>query len=349
MAINWKVQPNYKVFVNPNRWLGLPFNFYILLGGRGIGKTTAFKYASITNAIKKGEEFVYIRRYKPECKLSRDLFGEIIDGVTTKGTGVDGCYMYMYDKRRIGYCVPLSIQQSLKSGVDFSKVSLIIYDEAIIERKNQVRYLPNEMHSLLEFISTVVRNRTNYKVFIMGNNLDLFNPYMDYFKIPEFESIYKDKKRKLYVEKCENKEELVDIQEQTPLYALTNGTQYGEYHYANKTLVANKAIVGEKDSKAQFAYRIEYFNYCINVYSYEKYVKNEGTKVFLYISSNTQTVSDYQTWHFTIDSRRNFNEVKLFRSSNHYRLLNFCYYNKQIVFDNDGTSSMILQILEECK
>ena len=40
--------------------------FTMIMGGRGIGKTYSAKKRAIKNFLAKGEQFVYLRRYKTE-------------------------------------------------------------------------------------------------------------------------------------------------------------------------------------------------------------------------------------------------------------------------------------------
>ena len=63
-----------------NRLLSHNANFYFVLSGRGAGKTYGFKKWMINRYIKKGEQFIYIRRYKDDIKQSRldEFFADII-------------------------------------------------------------------------------------------------------------------------------------------------------------------------------------------------------------------------------------------------------------------------------
>ena len=77
-----------------------------------------------------------------------------------------------------------------------------------------------------DFVSTVFRNRSkNIRVFLLGNNLDILNPYNEYFKVPNMigSDLYVNRERGLYIEYCKSAEELKREQELTPLFALTKG------------------------------------------------------------------------------------------------------------------------------
>ena len=55
-------------------------NYIILLGQRTNGKSFAVKEDLIKNALEKGEEFAYIRRYKEDCRqyMVEEYFSDII-------------------------------------------------------------------------------------------------------------------------------------------------------------------------------------------------------------------------------------------------------------------------------
>ena len=228
---------------------------FILIGGRGIGKTTGFAYKAAKDFLKSGEQFVYIRRYKTEAGNSKDLFSKVMKDVAIRGIKA-GAYTYNYKKEVMGWCIPLTTAPTFKSGVDFSKVTKICFDEAILPRKGTYRYLPEEITAFFEIVSTITRTRTNYKIFIIGNNADLFNIYFDYFNVPKFDNIYVNKERKLYCELSKINPELLDLEKETPLYALTKDTAYGDYHYNNKVLVSNTYRLDVKQAIDKLLIRI---------------------------------------------------------------------------------------------
>ena len=261
------LKPDYKTFYNiPKIYSYDNLNFFIVIGGRGIGKTTGLSYQVISNYNKRGSEFVYVRRYIQEIKKTKELFNSIAKGITTRGRA-NGAYEYIFKKKRIGYCIALTSQSTVKSGLDFTKVDTMIFDECILPRGGAYRYLGNEIEMFLELVSTVFRARKGYKVFLLGNNADIFNPYWDYFKIPTFNDIYIDKERHLYCEKAKNSAQLLELEKETPLYKLTQGTQYWEYHYNNEVLVHGRMPrIVPKPMKMSLLCRIVLNEYTLNIY-----------------------------------------------------------------------------------
>ena len=51
--------------------------YLMIVGSRGTGKTYGAKKIAITNAIKKGEQFIYLRRHRVEQKGRFTFFDDI--------------------------------------------------------------------------------------------------------------------------------------------------------------------------------------------------------------------------------------------------------------------------------
>ena len=158
-----------------------------ILGARGWGKTYYFKKRSIEDCIKTGEQFIYLRRFKEEVTITKDkLFGDILSQFPGYEIKLEKDTYFINKKgekhsKILGYIIPLSTSSKYKS-VPFPDVTKIIFDEFIVD-KGALHYLPNEVQLFLEFCSTVIRNRNNVQVFLLGNAISLYNPYTLYFKI----------------------------------------------------------------------------------------------------------------------------------------------------------------------
>ena len=147
----------------------LSFNALInfIIGERGCGKSYSAKKHVINRFIKKGEEFVYLRRYKTELKSSvPKFFDDIISNneFPEAKFKVKNNIFYINDKIA-GYALPLSTANILKS-TSFSKVKTIVFDEFIID-KGCYHYLQNEVEQFLDIIETVGRLR-EIKVFLLN-------------------------------------------------------------------------------------------------------------------------------------------------------------------------------------
>lgn len=332
---------DYTTYLNPNRYASYfpDINFFLLTGDRGLGKTTSIMCWCTKRFITLQEEFVYIRRYKDEVSASKNLLDNIASGVTIKGTGVEGTHIYENNGKRLGYAVAITVQHKVKSGFDFSKVKNIVFDEAFIKQSLTKRYLKDEVIEFLELISTIVRTRKDYRVFIIGNNLDKFNPYFAFFNIPKFNDKYIDKTRRLYCEYCKAKKELKEVRENTPLYQLTKNTKYGEYHYNNKVLTTKSGNIKTKPEKTALLFRLIYNKVTLNVYM--------DDKCDLFVELREKVINDSYSFLILENETPNYFYIEKFKKSSLYKHTFRQFYDNGISYDSDECVDIFNLVMDE--
>lgn len=323
------IKPDYTKFYNINRLYSYQdINMFCITGGRGTGKTTGVAIKVIQNYNGKKEQFFYNHRYKTDIPSGSETW---LDGVTTgikKKSLMKGgaLYGYYYNNELIGYEGCLTAQAKYKSAIDFSAVTTIIYDEAIIMRDGKMTYLPNEIHYFFELISTIVRHRTNYKIFLLGNNLDMFNPYYEFFNVPKFKNKYIDKTRGIYFEEIPVNKELRKMEEDTPLFKITKGTTYGAYHYDNEILQDNTPFKqAVKEQCDELICRCVYNDITLNFY-----LKRDKRSIFVEIRE--KKIVDSSTYVIMEHNKVNYGMVKMFKASGDFKWIltqhayDRCYY-----------------------
>ena len=331
---------DYGTYWNPNRYFGLPYNWYIIIGGRGIGKTTGCCLKAIQGWNNREEEFVIVRRYKTELTKIKGIFDKICHGIVTQGLG-KGAFEYRFNGRRIGYGVTLAMQSSYKSGIDFSNVRLMIYDESILKPNGNLRYLRDEITELFELSSTIFRDRKDYRVFILGNNLDIFNPYFEYFEVPRFNGIWTDPDRGLYCELCRDKEAFMKKQLETPLAKLTKGTSYFDYHYNNDVLIPEEGNIGSKGYGDKFIYRLVYNGKTINMYFHGEHE--------LFAEMRDKAIVDDYSIVLMSNNKPNYYFIRNFKGSEIGTLTRMKWFKGEVVCDKPETSSVLGMIMEDIK
>lgn len=219
-----------------------------ILGNRGCGKTFWFKLYSINDFEKKGNQFVWVRRYKPEIKLMCDFFNDMHDKFPKLKMEVKGNKAYINGKVA-GYFIPLSVASSYKS-VPFPKVTKIIFDEFIIATK-RTYYLENEVSKFLDLFSTVARLRNNVRAFFIANSATVANPYFDYFKVQPKLGKQITAYKHIAIENVAN-EDFIEAAYETDFGDLIKGTPYGNYAVENKFLLDNYVHVEKKPTRAMY-------------------------------------------------------------------------------------------------
>lgn len=342
---NANIDMNIKLKLNNSKYLNMSkINSYqafmnIIMGGRGVGKTTQCVLQELINNKKYGYEFIYLRRYKTETALQKELLNDFVDNVKFIGDKNNGG-VWKIKNHTIGYLMALSCQSKYKS-VRFPKVKTIIYDEGILLPGSTSRYLQDEITYLYELMSTVFRTRKDVRIYILGNNLDFFNPYMSHFKIKPFKNIYFDKERGLFIQYYKNSQELVKEEQETPLYKLTIGTTYHDYHYNNEVLLDNNVELSQIKNSDKLWFILKVNTYYINFYirSNNKLIVQDSEKdisgdtgVHLFIMLSSQEI--------------NYWDMKCFKNSKYYDALQYKYYKNEIDFTSQESSALLDMIID---
>jgi hypothetical protein len=250
------------------------FNF--LIGGRGLGKTYGAKHKAITAAIRKGDEFIYMRRYKEELATSRDsFFADIYQEfpeydfrVTAKLAQMAPVSTREVKKREwktIGYFIPLSVAQSQKS-VSFPKVKLIIFDEFIIE-KGAIHYLRDEAIAFINFFSTVDRYKDKTRVLFLANSVTIENPYFLHFDIrPDQVGEFTKSHEGFIVCHFADSKEFSKGVYKTRFGKFIQGTEYADYAVTSEFKDNNDNLVARKPADAKYSYTVEARNGTFSVW-----------------------------------------------------------------------------------
>lgn len=167
--------------------------YYMAFGERSNGKTySALDYA-LERYFKHGEQFAYIRRFGEDVRRKnlQTLFSAHVDNSRisdlscgtfslvnyTGGTFIAYSYdesngKIINDKQPMGYAFDLNATEHHKS-TSYPKVTTVIFDE-FLSRKG---YLANEFVLFMNTLSTIIRDRTNVNIFMIGNTVNKFCPY----------------------------------------------------------------------------------------------------------------------------------------------------------------------------
>lgn len=228
------------IYYDANKTISRQRLFNFVIGARGCGKTYGFKKHVIRNFLRKGEQFVYLRRYDTELPAGKirnffdDVAVEFPDHSFNVWNGI-----FRIDDEVAGWYLPVSKAIMLKS-IPFPNVSIIIYDEFIIE-SGVYQYLPNEVWSLLGCYSTISRDR-DVPIYFLSNAVTMANPYFLYFDI-KFE-----KGQKLYLTKFISAEiidnnKYTDHVSKTKFGQLIAETEFGRYAVENKFVLDTDTFI----------------------------------------------------------------------------------------------------------
>lgn len=247
--------------------MGLYYNFDKLLSynaflnfvvsERGVGKTFNSKVLVLNKFLNKGEEFIYLRRYKTELDSALVTFWSDIQS---------NGYFEDYDLRvkrnkmitkftcngeTCGYAVPLSTANILKSTA-FPKVKTIIFDEFMLNDSGSYKYLKDEVTLFLDVVETVARLR-DIQVIFLGNALSITNPYFIYFGLElPYNSEFKTFKDGLIVVNYVKNIPYREAKKKTRFGQLISDTEYSKYAIDNVMLRDNPYFIEKMPSDGKF-------------------------------------------------------------------------------------------------
>ena len=238
----------------------------LLFGERGCGKSYGAKKYVIEQYLKKGAQFLYLRRYDNEIKQifentkgEKDFFDDIKSEFKDVKLEAKNRKFYCNDEV-FGYAKRMTEAQDLKSSV-FDKVTTIILDEYPIEDTRHKHYLKNEAMVILGIIDSIIRNRSNIKIFILGNAVNglEYSPLFSFFELSfPYGKDIKLFKDNLILVQYMNNEEFRKDRESTLIGKLAKGTDYENYAMKNTILNKNQDFIGKKTGSAKFSFAFIY-------------------------------------------------------------------------------------------
>lgn len=168
-------------------------DYNIVFGERSNGKTYAALLYGITEFVKSGKQFAYVRRWREDIRGKRgeNLFNALVvngeiekltDGkfnrIATKG----GKYYFAYfdaetEKTTIfenPFCFSFALsEQEHEKSTNYPNVGTVIFDEFLTRKY----YLPDEFILFMNLLSTIIRQRNDVKIIMLGNTVNKYCPY----------------------------------------------------------------------------------------------------------------------------------------------------------------------------
>lgn len=168
--------------------------YNLIIGQRSNGKTYSVLKYGVEQYFKNGGQMALIRRWQVDIKGSRasEVFKALIEndeiykisGGKYKGIHYWGGKFYLcnYENGKaiyndfdvIAYPFSLADTEHNKS-VSYPNIRTIIFDEFLTRQV----YLPDEFILFMNTISTIVRERTDVKIFMLGNTVNKYSPYFE--------------------------------------------------------------------------------------------------------------------------------------------------------------------------
>lgn len=347
--------------------LGEKADYNIVIGERSNGKTYSLLSLMIQNFVNNGVESVYLRRWKEDItgKRAESIFNAIVsNGLVSKLTAqkYDNIvyyrgkyYLAKYDstkktmismKQPFCHAMCLSDNEHDKS-TSYPNVSLVVFDEFITRQY----YLKDEFVLFMNVISTIIRERTDVKIFMLGNTVNKFCPYFAEMGLTKVDKQpqgtievyqYGESNLKVAVEYCgvttAKKSNKYFAFSNPKLSMIKNGKwELGIYPH----LSPNQRI---KQSDIVFTFSVQFGN---RIVSGDVVENDDG--YFLFFHNRTTNVKDNELL-YTLDYTTKPNVRKCFASKSDridLKIQNF-FARQKVFYQSNDIGELIKNYLAEC-
>ena len=339
--------------------------FYVIVGNRTAGKSYGCKKRAIKNFITKGEEFVYVRRYKDDLKDSLPTFFDDIivnNEFPDYEFKVDGDKLYCrlktdpdskvsWNKNDIcGYGLVLSTADNKKS-ISYPKVTFIIYDEFMVDKESSMqRPLRDEPRSLMSLYETVARPGSEHPrcvLFMLSNSVSVNNPFFLKWNLhmPNTEKpdkngkyIWHHPKRSILVENVK-KDEMVEAKKQHEFYSITKGTGYDDFSIENEFINDDNTFVEKRSTTARpyfsFIYKDKRYGVWISMLEGLMWVSEQYDPGYAIVYSLTMK-----------DHRPNTMFLRSRRQAQHFNTFIQAYKDGNVRFESTLIKSICYEIIK---
>ena len=166
--------------------------YNMIFGERSNGKTYAALKYGLENFWRDGSQTALIRRWREDFtgKRGQTMFNALVSNGEvlriTRGEWTDIYYYgsrwylckYDEDGKRLQHEKPIAYGFALSSmehdkSTSYPDITTIVFDEFL----SRSAYMPDEFVLFMNTVSTIIRHRTNVKIFMLGNTVNKYCPY----------------------------------------------------------------------------------------------------------------------------------------------------------------------------
>lgn len=286
--------------------------YNIIIGERSNGKTYSVEEYMLKQYIEHGEQSALIRRWKEDFRnkrglhmfdsiVSNDLIKKYTNNEYTSVTFVNGAWYLSKNendetiKSENPFCFAFALSDmEHDKSVSYPHITTVCFDEFI----TRGYYINDEFVVFMNVLSTIIRDRNNVKIFMLGNTVNKYCPYFNEFGLSHIRNMkqgdidvygYGNSELKVAVEYCTSsgnksnkKSDIYFAFDNPKLKMITSGTwEIDLYpHLPHKYL--------PKD--VMFLFFVEFNNSCLQC---EVITDNNG--IFCYIHMKTTELQNRNT------------------------------------------------------
>ena len=335
--------------------------YYVIFGERSNGKTYAVLTHALEQYFKTKTTFAYVRRWQEDIRGMRasSVFSALnADGVVTRLSGGEyeavhyqagKFYLCNYDETGkaiynqddlLGYTFALTDSEHNKS-ISYPDVTTILFDEFLTKGA----YLPDEFVLFMNTISTIVRQRSNVKIFMLGNTVNKYCPYFEEMGLKHITKMeqgtidtykYGNSDLSVAVEYCES---MTDSKESNFYFAFDNPKLHMITSGAWELDIYPHLPTKYKPEDVQFVFFIEFDG---EVYQAEIIYKDD--MVFIYIHEKTTPIKDRDNdLIYTLDfiPKMNYNRSIMKPNNQVQNMIKQLFVSERVFYQNNDVGHAI--------
>lgn len=193
MAKKKQQESNTPKYYDLGEILGKNADYNLIFGERSNGKTYAALRYGLEQFINKGKQMAYIRRWREDLRgkraeslfanhTSNGLISTLTDGKFNEVFYMSNKWFLSYYNEETGKRTPCDVpfcygfclsEQEHEKSSSYPNVTTVVFDEFLTRRY----YLPDEFMLFMNLLSTIIRQRDDVKVFMLGNTVNKYCPY----------------------------------------------------------------------------------------------------------------------------------------------------------------------------
>lgn len=341
--------------------------YNVIIGERSNGKTYATLKEGLEQYLKTGGQIAIIRRWKEDITGKRasgiwnainenDEVSKLTNGEFTGIHYWNGRFflcnyennkVVYHDDNCIGFTFALSDNEHNKS-ISYPNVETIVFDEFITKHM----YLNDEFVLFMNTVSTIIRQRTNVSIYMLGNTV---NKYCPYFQEMGLNHVLKMKQGTIDIYRYGNSKLTVAVE----YCASTQSKKENNFYFAfdNPKLemitggaweldIYPHAPIKFKPKDIQFIYFILFND---NIYQCEIIVKDDMTFTFIHLKT-TELKNTDKDLIYTLEyvPKMNYNR-SIYKPINKLQEKVLWYFKTdRVYFQNNEVGDAINNYLKIC-
>lgn len=312
-----------------------------VFGERGNGKSFSAKKKMIDYHKKTGRCCGYIRRTNTELeKVMLDIFNDMYehypnDEFTFEGNSKSGYYYAINGKP---FCYLLALSTSFqKKGVSYPTIDFLFFDEYVPE---DLRFLKREKEYLVSIMSTIFRDRPNFRFHFASNSISYVCPLLEIFDIqPRNTKRFwkrkaknsKGETRMLFVleitQESDYRQNMID----SDLGLISQMAGIGEYMFSNNVLLDNNEHISPSKPKGY-----DVFLCCFKIGSdvLGCWTNTEYDGFYVYDKYDKNFFRNYKFYIFKEDKIEGWLDIKNYRTNPTIKSIKNWYCDGRVKFKN---------------